>query len=69
MRVLTRAHRQSSSEDNTIKKNFLLYEGSYTIDRQVGPNSYVVKSNTSEIVGKQNVINLKEYPAHQHQTV
>ncbi|KAG5869851.1 hypothetical protein JTB14_032843 [Gonioctena quinquepunctata] len=40
--ILVRTHYQSSAEERTIKKFFLLYKGPFYILRRAGPNSYVV---------------------------
>nr|CAI5855452.1 unnamed protein product [Callosobruchus analis] len=68
-KVLVRTHYQSSMADKTIKKFFLLFEGPYTVSRQVGPNSYIVRDDGGKELSKQNVINLRPYrqfPKKQH---
>nr|CAH7765636.1 unnamed protein product [Callosobruchus chinensis] len=60
-KVLIRVHAQSSAEDRLIRMLFLLYEGPYIVQRQAGPNSYVLVDDQGRELPKQNVINLKEY--------
>nr|CAH7729530.1 unnamed protein product [Callosobruchus chinensis] len=60
-KVLIRVHAQSSAEDRLIRKLFLLYEGPYIVQRQAGPNSYVLVDDQGRELPKQNVINLKAY--------
>nr|CAI5868788.1 unnamed protein product [Callosobruchus analis] len=60
-KVLMRVHAQSSAEDRLIRKLFLLYEGPYIVQRQAGPNSYVLVDDQGSELPKQNVINLKAY--------
>lgn len=56
--VLVRTHPQSSSQDSTIRKLFLLYEGPYTVLSSAGPNSYIISDDRKT---KQNIVNLKLY--------
>lgn len=59
--VLVRSHAVSSSENHTIKKFFLLYEGPYTVSQIAGPNSYVIADADGNEMSKQNIKNLKPY--------
>lgn len=59
--VLVRSHALSSSENHSIKKFFLLYEGPYTVSRVSGPNSYIIADNDGKDLSKQNIKNLKPY--------
>lgn len=59
--VLVRVHAQSSAENRTIRKLFLLYEGPFYVLRQAGPNSYVIADEMGREIAKHNVINLKPY--------
>nr|CAI5865307.1 unnamed protein product [Callosobruchus analis] len=68
-KVLVRTHYQSSTADKTIKKFFLLVEGPYTVSKQVGPNSYIVRDDGEKGPPKQKVINLgpyRQFPGKQH---
>lgn len=55
--VLMKSHNLSSPISSEIKKLFLLYEGPYTIQKQVGPNSYILEGPQGIIPGTQNIIN------------
>ncbi|KAG5883309.1 hypothetical protein JTB14_008596 [Gonioctena quinquepunctata] len=59
--VLVRTHYQSSAEERTIKKFFLLYKGPFYILRRAGPNSYVVGDEKGVELSTENIINLKAY--------
>ncbi|KAG5862727.1 hypothetical protein JTB14_022799 [Gonioctena quinquepunctata] len=59
--VLVRTHYQSSAEERTIKKSFLLYKGPFYILRRAGPNSYVVGDEKGVELSTENIINLKAY--------
>nr|CAI5850959.1 unnamed protein product [Callosobruchus analis] len=68
-KVLVRTHYQSSTADKTIKKFFLLVEGPYTVSKQVGPNSYIVRDDGEKGPPKQKIINLgpyRQFPGKQH---
>lgn len=60
-RVLVKTHHQSSAEEHTIRKFFLLYEGPYYVLQQLGPNSYLIGDELGRAIAKQNVMNLKLY--------
>lgn len=60
-RVLVKSHAQSSADDRTIKKFFLLFNGPFSVLRQAGPNSYVIGDLSGKENSCQNVINLKLY--------
>nr|CAI5847971.1 unnamed protein product [Callosobruchus analis] len=59
--VLVRRHDQSSAADKVIKKFFLLFDGPFWISKQVGPNSYILKTAEGVELPKQNVVNLRPY--------
>nr|CAI5851663.1 unnamed protein product [Callosobruchus analis] len=56
--VLVRRHDQSSAADKVIKKFFLLFDGPFWISKQVGPNSYILKTAEGVELPKQNVKNV-----------
>lgn len=60
-KVLLRVIHQSRALKKEIEKFFDLYEGPYTISKQVGPNAYVLVNNDKKIIGKCNNFLLKPY--------
>ncbi|KAG5860990.1 hypothetical protein JTB14_030788 [Gonioctena quinquepunctata] len=59
--ILVRTHYQSSAEERTIKKFFLLYKGPFYILRRAGPNSYVVGDGKGVELSTEKIINSKAY--------
>lgn len=57
--VYVRQHPQSSAEDKTIKKLFLLYEGPYRVVEVKGCNVYRLVDKEGNERGTHNIINLK----------
>lgn len=59
--VLVRDHSQSSAEDKTIKKFFLLYTGPYRISQVIGPNCFKVTTLEGREIGRHHASNLRKF--------
>ena len=60
-KVLLKSLHLSSAADKVTKKFFDIYEGPYTIDRVIGPNTYSLLDDKGMNKGTYNIVNLKKY--------
>nr|CAH7749985.1 unnamed protein product [Callosobruchus chinensis] len=62
--VLVRQHPISSALDASIKKLFLLFIGSYWVDKILAPNCYELIDQDGVIIGRHNSKNLKKFVSY-----